>query len=301
MCGALGWDGAGLLLGRGVRERVLGGLTCAITLAASAATGTRGAWVGAVLVVACGVVVAGWRLVRGGSVASDASARGASGKWVAVVAALVVMCGAAVWFAAGETIAKRARETREEVARAMDGDYSTFTGARLAMWGWAGRAFSAHPVIGVGEGGYKAWVEREIASGASAGGGGQQGAQVHAHAHSMVLHAAAVTGLVGVVLLGELVIVCVWNGLRGSHSTTETATDTKWQASSGYDAGPALAMVGLACAGLFDSIQVNQQTAYWMWVLVALCMQRRPAAAVGPIWRKEQKEFAGVGSGGGVA
>jgi hypothetical protein len=38
-------------------------------------------------------------------------------------------------------------------------------------------------------------------------------------------------------------------------------------------------MVGLVCAGLFDTIQVNQQTAYWMWLLVAMSMRLRPRAA----------------------
>jgi hypothetical protein len=69
-------------------------------------------------------------------------------------------------------------------------------------------------------------------------------------------------------MLIGLMVVCVWNGLREGCG---------W--ARGYDAGPALALVGLVCAGLFDSVQVNQQTAYWMWLLVALCMAWRPAAS----------------------
>ena len=147
----------------------------------------------------------------------------------------------------------------------MEGDYATFTGARLAMWGWAGRAFAAHPVQGIGMGGYRDWTTREMALGTKDV--RPEGSPLpHSHAHSAAFHAAAATGLVGIGLLAALIAVSIRNGLRGFGQA----------AASGYDAGPAMALLGLVLAGLFDSIQVNQQTAYWMWALVALCMLRRP-------------------------
>jgi hypothetical protein len=47
-----------------------------------------------------------------------------------------------------------------------------------------------------------------------------------------------------------------------------------------YDAGPPLALVGLAAAGLFDTIHVNQQTANLLFILLALCVPMRPRAQV---------------------
>lgn len=252
-----------------MRERAVGGVLSVVTLAALAATGTRGAWIGAAGVIGCSLLVAAWRWVRGRTGrAAKTGAKSNHVRAIAITAALAVVCGTAVWLAAGETIAARVRETRTELARAMDGDYSTFTGARLAMWGWAGRAFAEHPVRGVGAGGYKAWVEASQRGVAEAGEPRVDRPMVHGHAHSTFIHAAAVTGGIGVALLVGLIAVCVRNGLR----------DLRGRYVWGYDAGPAIALLGLVFVGLFDSIQVNQQTAYWMWVLVAMCMLRRPSA-----------------------
>lgn len=266
LCGALGLHLAGCMLGRSVRERAVGGVLCVATLAAIAATGTRGAWIGAAGVMVFAAAAAMLMAVHGRW--RSGAANRSSARWLgiaAAVAVIVALCGAAVWLAAGETIVRRVQETRQELSRAMEGDYSTFTGARLAMWGWAGRAFVSHPAQGVGMGGYKAWVEGRMAED---GGGQAARPMVHAHAHSMVIHAAASTGLVGALMLIGLMVLCVWNGLREGRG---------W--ARGYDAGPALALMGLVCAGLFDSVQVNQQTAYWMWLLAALCMAWRPAAS----------------------
>jgi len=273
LCGAFGLHLAGCVLGRSVRERAVGGALCVVTLAAIAATGTRGAWIGAGALTGLVLMIAAWRFVLRPASAEQHTRqprrRATGATAAAMVAAAVVLGGAGaavVWFAAGDTVARRVQETREELARAMEGDYSTFTGARLAMWGWAGRAFATHPVQGVGMGGYKAWVEGEMSrqEGATA----KPAPAVHAHAHSMPAHSAAATGVIGTVLLGGLIVICVRNGLREGAGPA-----------CGYDAGPALAILGLVCAGMFDTIQVNQQTTYWLWVLVAMCMLRRPAAA----------------------
>ncbi len=270
LCAALGLHLPGCILGRSLRERATGAAFCAVTVAAIAATGTRGAWIGAAAVITISLLIAGLRLLRGGDEQRVDANPARAARSVLIVAVLAVVCGAAAWLAAGDTISRRVREAREEVSRAMEGDYSTFTGARLAMWGWAGRAFAAHPVLGVGEGGYKAWVQREAHRAAGGSPGRSPRPEVHAHAHSMPLHAAATTGAVGAALLGGLVLACARNGLRTHRA------GLAW----GYDAAPALAMIGLLCAGFFDSIQVNQQTAYWMWLLVALCMLRRPTSEV---------------------
>lgn len=265
LCAALGLHLSGSVLGQGVRQRTVGAVMCLVTVSAIAATGTRGAWIGAAGIVCLVMVVAGLRWWRASAGSASGARHAGAGRILCVTAVLAAIGGAGVWLASGETVSQRVRETRQEFARAMDGDYSTFTGARLAMWGWAGRAFWSHPGRGVGVGGYRAWAETEAAQR-----GAEQGqaprSLPHDHAHSMAFHAAAVTGIVGVGLLGGLLLASVWNGLREFGGSIVY----------GYDAAPAMALLGLACAGMFDSIQVNQQTAYWMWLLVALCMRRRP-------------------------
>mgnify|MGYP000470228148 CR=1 FL=1 len=278
LCAALGLHMAGLSLGRSVSERIVGGVLSAATLIAIAATGTRGAWIGAAGVIGVAVMIAGWRAVRGQTPTAAERSFGSS-RMVIAAALVVVLCGAAVWFAAGETITKRVGEAREELTRAVEhGDYSTFTGARLTMWGWGVRAVAAHPIRGVGGGGYSPWVQGKMQEQSEPETGIEASPLLpHGHAHSWFLHAAATTGVVGLGIMVALVVVCVMNGMR----ETAGAAGTECRPTRGYDAGPALAMVGLVCAGLFDSIHVNQQTAYWLWVLVALCMARRPREAIG--------------------
>ena len=293
LCAALGMHMAGLALGRSVSERIVGGVLAAVTLIAIAATGTRGAWIGAAGVIGIAVMIAVWRAVRGQ--VPTAAERSVGGTRMLIAAAMVVLCGAVVWFAAGETIVKRVGEARQELTRAVEhGDYSTFTGARLAMWGWAGRAVAAHPIRGVGAGGYSPWVREQMNKQTERDPGmGAPAPLPHGHAHSWFLHAVATTGVVGLGIMVALAVVCVRNGLR----ETAGAAGTACRPTQGFDAGPALAMVGLMCAGLFDSIHVNQQTAYWLWILGALCMAGRPRVAARPSGSKATRtdEFAGVG------
>lgn len=275
LCAALGLHLAALVLGRGARERATGGALAAATLVGIAATGTRGAWIGAAGSVAFALLLGAARALRARAARAESITSGAaevSGTRVAVGAVAVLVCVGVVWLAAGPTIISRVRETRAEMDRAVRGDLDTFTGQRLAMWGWAWRAVREHPVRGVGAGGFGAWVNRTGAADARERGDPAPGPLLHGHAHSWFIHAAATTGAVGLGLMLALAAASVWNGLREQRDAPQRAA---W--SAGYDAGPALAMVGLAGAGLFDTVHVNQQTAYWLWLLVALCMKFRPA------------------------
>ena len=269
LCGALGLHLGGLVLGRSARQRVVGGALAVVTLAAIAATGTRGAWIGAAGLAGFAVLLAVWRAVLGRRERTDLKV---SGTRVVIGAVVALACAGAVWFAAGPTIVSRARETRAEMDRAMKGDLSTFTGQRLAMWGWSWRAVQEHPLRGVGAGGFRAWADQCKAADARERNEPAPKPMLHAHAHSWFIHAAAATGVIGLGLMLALAATCAWNGLREAGPAGGRAT---W--SAGYDAGPAFALVGLAAAGLFDTIHVNQQTSFWLWLLVALCMKRRPA------------------------
>lgn len=265
LCGALGLHLGGLVLGRSARQRVVGGALAVVTLAAIAATGTRGAWIGAAGLAGFAVLLAVWRAVFGRRERTDLKV---SGTRVVIGAVVALACAGAVWFAAGPTIVSRARETRAEMDRAMQGDLSTFTGQRLAMWGWSWRAVQEHPLRGVGAGGFRAWADECKAADARTRDEPVRKPMLHGHAHSWFIHAAAATGVVGLLLMLALLAVCVRNGLGRGPGRGRAM---------GYDAGPALALLGLAAAGLFDTIHVNQQTSYWLWLLVALCMQIRPA------------------------
>lgn len=264
LCGALGLHLAALFLGRGVRERTFGGVLTGATIVAIAATGTRGAWIGAAGLMAFALLLGVGRALRAPERSKDLKFNGA--RLAIGVVAAVAFAGAA-WFVAGPTIASRVQETRAEMDRAMQGDLSTFTGQRLAMWGWSWRAVREHPLQGVGAGGFRAWADACKAADARRRDESARKPMLHSHAHSWFIHAAAVTGTVGLGLMLALLLVCVRNGLSMGPARGRAV---------GYDAGPALALFGLAAAGLFDTIHVNQQTSYWLWLLVALCMRIRP-------------------------
>ena len=132
-----------------------------------------------------------------------------------------------------------------------DGEFHSDTGARVYMNARAFDALARHPVRGVGAGGYRSWVNAHDP---------QNRDLAHDHAHSAPLHAGATLGLVGLALMGLILACVVRAGLGACRGNLGS-----------YAAGPAFAMVGLALAGLFDTVQLNAQTAAQFGVLIALC------------------------------
>lgn len=277
LCAALGVHGAGFALGRDVRERLLGALGCVVTLVCIQVTGTRGAWIASIVTLGAaataGVLIA---IIRGsrGEIASVARR---SLVTIGGLTAALLLAGAIAWGAAGKQIRPRYEEAVREVRAALNTrDYSTFTGARLAMWEWAYAAWRCHPVVGVGAGGYQAWVQeqarlRAIADPRACAHSGPTingGAQVHHHAHGLVPQVAATTGVVGLALLGGLMLTSIGGSVR---SLTRRRRGDDAAPTGGYlGAGSALGLAGLLAAGLFDSITVNQQTWYIASLLLAL-------------------------------
>lgn len=244
---ALGLHLPAVLMGRG-KTRALAITLSLVTVAGLFATGTRGAWIASIaLVLVVFVVSLGVRKARSGRALSVHTA------WVGAIVALGAL--AAAWFAAGETIVTRATEARHEIAAAMDGDYSTDTGRRIAMAIWAARAIAAHPVIGVGTGGYHAWVREQ-----------DPHADVHDHAHNALLQLAATSGLVGVALGVFIIIAGVRGGVLGLDRESVGT----------YDAGPVFSLVGLVLAGAFDAVHLDSQTAALLGLLLGLCPCWRP-------------------------
>lgn len=209
------------------------------------ATGARGAWIAAALLLVVAVVYAVWRSPQRGRLVTGAA-----------IAATVI--GALAWFALGEQIRSRYVEGRDEVIAAFDsGKYNTSTGARINMLLWAGRALGEHPVLGVGTGGYQAWVRSEQFD----RGIDPATQPVYGHAHSSPAHIGASQGAVGLALFGALAVVILLSA---------KPRDGEW---ANYQAGIWMALIGVLLAGILDVVHINSQTSAVLWTMVALSMR----------------------------
>jgi O-antigen ligase len=255
----------------GARGRWVGTAGAVGTLACIGLTGTRGAWLGAAALGAISLVIGAWRVRPARRVLWPLGAG-------AVLAAALAAAGIAVALSAGggSGLGARVRSGVGEVRAAFTSrDYTTDTGLRVAMWRWAWAAVKAHPGNGVGAGGYAAWCRSLPAEQAAALGAPAETARnVHAHAHSWYLHTLATTGVAGAGPLFLMTALAVRAGLRSSDAVARAAPARALghELLDAYAAGPPLAILGLACAGVFDPITTNQQTSYLFWTLVALCL-----------------------------
>jgi O-antigen ligase len=278
LCAGLGLWLSAAIFGASTRARWIGTLGALATLACIGLTGTRGAWIGGALLVMMAIGIGVWRVrprrrvVRPFAAALAAVVAGAPVGYV--VLSRIVPQEVPAGFAA------RLERGVEEVRGAfVKGDYASDTGMRIAMWKWAWLEARSHPIVGVGAGGFRAWAAHPPESIAGSDAAGLP--PPHAHAHSWYLHVLAASGLVGVGLVGALAIRAVLAGFRGAAAGAQDAAPLHgggWigELLESLRFGPALALMGLACAGLFDSITVNQQTAYLFYLLVALCLPSRP-------------------------
>ena len=232
-----------------------------ITLAGILATGTRGAWIGAAMLLCFTLALVAFRASSRARILRPAIA-------LAIVAAIAF---AAVTLFAGKGLQDRYHRGVEEVRAALtEQNYATDTGLRIAMWKWAIAASRTHPILGVGSGGYQPFVRSQTPESAAALSAPAQAIPlVHRHAHSWYLHTLAVTGILGFATLFLLYVRAVVSGLRPPAPAGGVLANP-------HAAGPALALIGLACAGLFDPITVNAQTSYLFWILIALCLPSRP-------------------------
>ncbi len=251
---ALGLHLPAAIMGTG-RTRILGLTGTIITLAALLATGTRGGW------------IAGFALV--GSVMVIAIFVHQKRRTLLVGLGVLVLAGIAAGVVLRGPIASRVADARAEISAALnDGDYTTSTGARIAMAGWAVQAFADNPIKGVGAGGYQSWVENHL----QASGIDPADRSIHAHAHNAILHIAATTGFVGLAFAAAIMICAFWNAF--SHLSRRTIGT--------YAAGPAFALLGLLFVSAFDVVHINAQSAAILGVLFALTPTFIPKAA----WRR---------------
>lgn len=289
LCVLLGLHMGAMLWTSAPRVRLIAGLGVAAALGGIVLTGTRGAYIGAALLVPTAIAarvifaerggVRPWRLL-------------ASLLAAALLAA--ILAGAVAWAVAGDRIGARVDRGVQEVRAAMQSqNYDSDTGMRLAMWRWAIAAIREHPLIGVGAGGYQPWVRAQSPERAEALGAPlAAAAKVHAHAHSWYLHSAAITGLIGLGLLVTMLGYAVISGLRERRVPESEHDRYRATLAGAYTAGPALGLLGLCTAGIFDSISVNQQTAVVLCVLLVLVLPSRPRPA-----GVRQRPDAGAGTG----
>ncbi len=243
LVGALGLHLPAALRGAGlVRWVGLGGVS--ITALGIVATGSRGAWIAAALLIVAGTISA----IR-------ASARPRRAIWALASAAVVLalVLGLA-WPRIGPAVLRRFELARTEIRDAVEhGNYASDTGARIAMARWAALAYAAHPIVGVGAGGYQAWVRSQQAD-------TPEPTPVHAHAHNSALHIAATTGTIGLALaLGALALALRNAAIWGRRGPTP------------YEAGPLFALIGLVLVSPFDPVHLNAQTSAFLATLLVLC------------------------------
>lgn len=246
LTGALGLS-LPAILSRSIIVQIAGWVLSSLLLIGIALTGTRGAWIAATLLLLLAVPTA--ILLR--------STRRAMLKRMPLLALLAVVLGAGVWVTAGDGIRDRFNAGVAEVTGTFEqGVFNTDTGARLAMWQQAARGFAHRPVTGLGAGGYGAWA----ASDAEERG---LNAYIHTHAHGTIPHLIATHGLIGGALFAGFVVLAI----RAAASYADDPADL----------GPALGLVALLLVGIFDTIQVNMQTAALAAALIGMSPLCRPS------------------------
>ncbi|MEO0512943.1 MAG: O-antigen ligase family protein [Planctomycetota bacterium] len=157
---------------------------------------------------------------------------------------------------------------QETVEDLRDGDigFDSDDGARLAMKLWAVDAFAAEPIVGVGTGGYSAWVRSHADAHPSPDPLYAQSLldrRLHDHAHDTLLHIAASQGAIGALLgLGVAlgVGIEVWKHLARAEGFAI------------YRAGPSVAALGLVAVSVFDTLHVSQSSTAVSCVVVALVL-----------------------------
>ena len=242
--GAIGFFLPAAMAGRG-RARLVGLVGLTLAGVGLIASGTRGAWLAAIGLLA----VSGVLLWRGGSNRTRRSMLVAGGVLaVGVVAAGIVL---------RDGVMLRVDQARDEIRLAMDGRLDTPTGGRIAAMRAGVDAGLEHPVRGAGAGSFESVMAQRYPEG-----GDYLGL---AHAHSTPVHLFATGGAPAVVLGGLLMVVLIRNAWRSTRDA------------EALERGVPFALIGLAIASVFDVVLVNSPVAALVEALAALGPAYRPA------------------------
>ncbi|MCB9845850.1 MAG: O-antigen ligase family protein [Phycisphaeraceae bacterium] len=222
-----------------------------ITALGIVATGTRSGWLCAALLIAGFGVAAVSRRVSVGGVTR--------GRLALLLSGIVVVLGVGIG-ALYPLVRSRLQAAESDLKRALvETDYDSDTGARLLMWREAWRAFAAHPIAGVGEGGYMAWAREDLGDHPAAH-------RIQVHAHGTLPHVGATTGAIGLLLFGALAV----SGLRCAWKQPERGV-------TGYERALLPAMIGLLLIAQFEVLQVAHLPKKSFWMMLALCPAFIPA------------------------
>lgn len=263
LTGALGLHLPAAVMGRG-SVRLIGAAGAIVTLLGIFATGTRGAMLASIGLVAIVCAVAAVRGVRAGGLRRR-------GAWVSVGVGLAAVVGAGVVMGPG--LARRVEHARVDLSRAMEEkDFYTDTGGRLLM-GWKGiEAARAHPWMGIGVGAYKRWCLEDLE---------RQGIDpatrnIQGHAHNAYIHLASSFGVPAMLVAMVAVVGAIVGGLCVGGLGVGSEGRWRWVDPGSYDAGPTCAIVGLMLVAMFDPIVSNMQTCAVLCALIGLCVVPRP-------------------------
>jgi O-antigen ligase len=254
LVGALGLHLPAAMMGRG-RARLLAIGAAAATCLGLLATGTRGAWLAALALIAVTATLAL-----------------ASGRWnlrsprtiLAIAAAVGVL--AIGWFALGDFVSKRAHAgISEGVAALREHRYESDTGARIKLALMAIEMFEQRPIQGHGAGSYLPFAETELRREGADDAKMEWWADKPKSAHNAWLHVAATIGLVGVVIALAIVYAALRGGFQGL-----------WPNLGTYAAGPVFALIGMLLTTPFDVTYINSVPSAFVTVLFALCLMGRP-------------------------
>lgn len=225
----------------------------ALAVVGIVATGTRGAWIVAAAMLSGAVGI----LIILGVRSREQRTRAI----VVALAGLVIVGGAAI--ALQDKIRSRVDEAKREIDAALtEGNKHTSTGGRIVMFEWATQAIKAEPVLGVGTGGYRAWVNEQQAE----QGINPNSQRVLDHAHNTYLHIGATQGTIGLALFLAVAGLALRNA---------------WPRSP-RDAGVLAALLGLLMIGVFDTVAVNAQTSALGVTLCACALASRRPTNPGP-------------------
>ncbi len=240
---AMGLHMPAALTGRG-RTRVLGMLGLTISTVGVLATGTRGAWIAAILLLGLGVLIV-LRVKR------------VPLKRVVLVMLLAIAALGIAGFVLRDSIMIRVNESRAEIREMSEGDFDSYSGRRVIMAQQAAKAFIEHPLAGVGTGGFEQWCVLQDQPGGS-------------HAHNSTLHTAATLGLAGLLLWSFVLLVALHNAWRWGVGDR----------SNPYAMGPLMGIVGLMLASISDCVHINAQSTALLGLLLALCPAYAPNGPV---------------------
>lgn len=209
-------------------------------------SGSRGPWLGIAATVPLGLLLIGLttrRLRR-----------------AVLVIALVGVVGAGIaWVAYGDFVTTRIHQATDDIRKAIDGDFHSDVGERLARWAGAWKVFVGSPMLGVGAGGFGHAIAELGYSDVSPEG--------H-HAHSVYMHVLACTGLPGVLLLAGVVVMSVRRVFRCHPEHV-------------YSIGTILVLITWLIGAVFDAYHLNGNMFGLFTLIVALTLPYRSDDSAG--------------------